>query len=97
MSRLLDRILRDPVLASRLGPVENLPVIDASTHRRHHPSVSTWATVVARSAPVSTVVVDAGAGSGAALEVGAGAAAWPAESPPKNHAISRPVACGDAL
>ncbi len=31
MSRLLDRILRDPVLASRLGPVENLPVIDASS------------------------------------------------------------------
>lgn len=35
MSRLLDRILRDPLLASRLGPVESLPVIDAITH---HPS-----------------------------------------------------------
>lgn len=31
MSRLLDRILRDPLLASRLGSVEGLPVIDASS------------------------------------------------------------------
>lgn len=31
MSRLLDRILRDPLLASRMGPVEGLPVIDASS------------------------------------------------------------------
>jgi len=31
MSRLLDRILRAPLLASRMGPVEGLPVIDASS------------------------------------------------------------------